>query len=243
MTGTERPDGIDWKGTSFDAFFQHTYPHLRAAARMLWPEGGSEIDDVIQDAYVDLFIRWGTHQGYDSPEGWVRKVMKQRLVKARRKWWQRAYNIKEGTPMTAPEGDPQTSAEVREVLDALAKLPGRQREVMVLQFVLGWTGQEIAETLGISSSTVRVTVRNARSRLCGILGLGSEEGAGNELQPAPIVSGRPPAVSPGADPLVGLLRMAYAVVAASYAHAEADQRRRLAAIRSKAVGSRREETS
>ncbi|MEU6353119.1 sigma-70 family RNA polymerase sigma factor [Streptomyces sp. NPDC047072] len=237
MTGVERPDGNDWRGASFNAFFQHTYPHLRAAAWMLWPEGGSEIDDVIQDAYVELLIRWETHQGYDSPEGWVRKVMKQRLVKARRKWWQRANNIKEGTPMTAPEVDPHTNAEVREVLDALAELPDRQREIMVLEYVLGWSRQEIAETLDISHSTVRVTVRNARSRLCEILGLGSEEGAGNELQPAPVVFGRPLVAPPGADPLVGLLRRTYTVMAASYAHAEADQQRRLAVIRSKAAQS------
>jgi RNA polymerase sigma-70 factor (sigma-E family) len=53
----------------------------------------------------------------------------------------------------------------REVLDAVARLPRRSREVLVLRYYLDLTTAEIAATLGVSEGTVRSTASRALAAL------------------------------------------------------------------------------
>jgi RNA polymerase sigma factor (sigma-70 family) len=56
------------------------------------------------------------------------------------------------------------------VISALAGLPARRREVLVLRYWLGLTDTEIAEVLGISRPTVSSTAARALSALATDLG-------------------------------------------------------------------------
>lgn len=53
----------------------------------------------------------------------------------------------------------------RAVIAALARLPLRTREVMVLRYFLDLPQEEIAATLGISRGTVSSTISRALDRL------------------------------------------------------------------------------
>ncbi len=55
--------------------------------------------------------------------------------------------------------------EHREVLAALRRLPGRQREVLVLRYYAGLSEAEIAATTGISRGTVKSTAHRALAAL------------------------------------------------------------------------------
>jgi RNA polymerase sigma factor (sigma-70 family) len=60
-------------------------------------------------------------------------------------------------PIDAPGADDHVLRGVRrrQVIDALARLPRRQREVLVLRHYLDLSEKEIAETLRISSGAVK----------------------------------------------------------------------------------------
>jgi RNA polymerase sigma factor (sigma-70 family) len=57
------------------------------------------------------------------------------------------------------------SDEARRVLTALRSLPDRQREVLTLRFYLDLSEAEIAETLGISSGSVKTHAHRGMAAL------------------------------------------------------------------------------
>jgi len=61
---------------------------------------------------------------------------------------------------------------------AIAELPERQYDVIVLRYVLGCTDEEVAEYLGFRLATVRSHVRHAKRKLAARLNLRRDEGTG-----------------------------------------------------------------
>jgi len=62
------------------------------------------------------------------------------------------------------------SEERRQVLVALAGLPARRREVLVLRYYLGLSEAEIAATLGISNGSVKSAAARGLAALARALG-------------------------------------------------------------------------
>lgn len=58
----------------------------------------------------------------------------------------------------------------RQVLAALAELPARRREVLVLRYYLGLSEAEIASTLGISAGSVKSAASRGLAALARALG-------------------------------------------------------------------------
>jgi RNA polymerase sigma factor (sigma-70 family) len=74
-----------------------------------------------------------------------------------------------------PPGESAESAaligeEHRQVLEAVRRLPSRQREVLVLRFYLDLNEEEIARSMRISRGTVKSTTSRALAALGRILG-------------------------------------------------------------------------
>ncbi|MEU1129670.1 sigma-70 family RNA polymerase sigma factor [Streptomyces sp. NPDC005900] len=178
----------------FDTFYRRTYPRTLARALMEWRDLG-EAEDAVQDAYVALLRHWDKVRTYNSPEAWVYLVMRRRQHRAFKRW-SRRRELEIAPPPTARVED---TAEVRAVLDAMPRLPPRQREVMVLYCLEGMGQKEIAEALGISRGTVAASLHQARRRLARALDLDLApvgEGGGDALLPAPVCAVGPAARAP-----------------------------------------------
>jgi RNA polymerase sigma factor (sigma-70 family) len=63
------------------------------------------------------------------------------------------------------------SEEQRTVMRAIRRLPGRQREVLILRFYLDESEAEIARIMGIRQGTVRSTTHRALAALGRELGV------------------------------------------------------------------------
>ncbi len=113
-------------------------------------------EEVVQDAFVGLHRRWGRLRDPERAVAYLRQstVNGARSAGRRMATAQRKQPVLEAGLSAVP--DPAGAVAEREsVLRALATLPERQREVLVLRYYADLSEAAIAEALGISPGTVK----------------------------------------------------------------------------------------
>ena len=134
-------------------------------------------EDVVQDVYASLQRRSRSGR-IEDPLPYVRaavlngcrSVLRRRGIARRAGIAHRASLNDETTMLASAESEVILSEDRRQVLAALARLPRRRREVLVLRYYLGLSGAEIAAVLGISAGTVKSTAARALAALARDLG-------------------------------------------------------------------------
>lgn len=156
----------------FRALYEATAGRLRAYLRRV--AGSAALaDDIAQESYLRLLR---ARQGEGAPidnAGFVFKIATNLLYDHWRRQ-QRERRLFGFLPLAAPQ--PDTSLE-HDVGRLLLELKPRERALLWLAYVEGWSHEEIAEILGLRSGSVRVLLFRARSRLARLLaraGVGSE---------------------------------------------------------------------
>ncbi|GAA4678920.1 hypothetical protein GCM10023347_36780 [Streptomyces chumphonensis] len=162
----------------FEVFFTRTFTGMFARALLLCGHR-QDAEDAVQEAYAEAYRRWERLSGYDAPDAWVYRVVRQRLwATGRRDARMRGADAGVADlELPAPAGVEET-AEARAVLAALALLPRRQRTVLVLHCLHGLSQEAVAEELGLSRGGVAASVFKARRRLEKLLDLREQSSAG-----------------------------------------------------------------
>jgi RNA polymerase sigma factor (sigma-70 family) len=131
-------------------------------------------EDVVQDVFARLHRRHGdTLHGVDDPNAYLTAgVMNAARSVLRRRRVARAYLPPARDPVPAAEDEAlgMLGEADREVIRALGRLTPRQRQVMVLRYWSGLSEREIADTLRVSTGTVKSTAHRALTLLRGYLG-------------------------------------------------------------------------
>lgn len=144
-------------------FDQHRGPLLRYVRRLL-PDDPHRAEDVVQET---LLRAWSTVDELarqpGSPRGWLFTVARNVVIDWHRRDQARPRETGEVELLTLPtRGNPVDDALTRRlVLDALAGLPPRHREVLVRLHYLDQSGAEAAATMGIPVGTVKSRVHHA----------------------------------------------------------------------------------
>jgi RNA polymerase sigma-70 factor (sigma-E family) len=182
--GAVRDSRIPPPGANLDAgaiaalFRDHHAELVRLALLMVGDLPSAE--DVVQDVYASLHRRstQGRAQTVEAPLPYVRaavlngcrSVLRRRAIGHRVGLAHRASLNDEATVRASAESEVILSEDRRQVLGALARLPRRRREVLVLRYYLGLSEAEIAAVLGISAGTVKSTAARALAALARDLG-------------------------------------------------------------------------
>jgi len=147
----------------YTAFFRLEFaPVLRTVELMLRDHGRAE--EIAQDAFLQLLVRWPKISKYERPDAWVRRVAIRLTRRALRR--ERLWQLVRGGLL--PQGPDRPS---RYDLDsAIRQLPGSQRAAIVLHYYEDRPTAEVASILGCSESTARVHLHHARKRLALLLG-------------------------------------------------------------------------
>ena len=130
-------------------------------------------EDVVHDAFLGLYRHWDSLSDPSRALPYLRSSVLNGCRSAVRKQRTRDHvtasaAARAAVSLESAEAWTLLGEEHREVLEALKRLPDRQREVLVLRFYLDMSEDEIAATMRIS----RGTVKSATSR--GIAALGRQ---------------------------------------------------------------------
>jgi RNA polymerase sigma-70 factor (sigma-E family) len=157
-SGTGEDDRMDDR-TSFEGFVAARATSLRRTAYLL-TQDRHLADDLVQSSLAKAWPAWSRIES--SPEAYVRRIM----VNLYGQWWRRKWNGElptETLPETSHQDDDLATA--HGVRTALARLPRRQRAVIVLRFYEDMTEAETARMLGVSIGTVKSQTSKALANL------------------------------------------------------------------------------
>ena len=159
LTETPAPSApVDTPASQVTALYQaYATGLVRMAMLMLADQQAAE--DVVQEAFLGLYRRWGSLADRGKALTYVRSSVLNGCRTVLRKRSRRLPSYLEPDAESA-EAIALLGEEHREVLAALRRLPARQREAVVLRHCLGLSEEETAQAMNIS----RGTVKSASSR-------------------------------------------------------------------------------
>lgn len=145
--------------------------------------GSPEVaEEIAQETLAALVGRWRRHGPPDSPEGFVFAVARRRAFRAglRRRLLLPLTALGNGHDDGSDPAEPAAAApdlleglerrhELTRVLAALRRLPGRDREALLLAAAGELSTAEASRLLGISSSAFKMRLHRARRRLAPLL--------------------------------------------------------------------------
>ena len=138
---------------TFESLYEQRFGSMVRLAYTL-VDTTEQAEEVVQDSFAAVYQRF--HR-LDNPEAYLRVTV---LNGCRRVLRRRMLSRRQPVP---PSEEGQLGAS--HVVDAIRRLPHRQRSMVVLRYDLQLTDREIADTLGIPVGTVKSTIHRALAAL------------------------------------------------------------------------------
>ncbi|MFF9452764.1 SigE family RNA polymerase sigma factor [Streptomyces flaveolus] len=142
--------------------------HLYRSACLLTAGDTHLAEDLVQDTLGRLYVRWGRVSRAENPAAYAQTVLTRAFLahQRRRSSGERATDVFPDLPGAA-DGD----APLRlTLLAALARLPAKDRAVIVLRYWEDRSVEQTADVLDVSSAAVRTRCSRALGRLRELLG-------------------------------------------------------------------------
>lgn len=151
----EPPNALDAPGRSFDVWFVEAWPRAFRLAAFL-THNTQAAEDIAQDVMVEMSRRW---DDIDVPDAYLRRA----VTNGSWNWKRRVLTADRKLPLLAVSARDEFRFD--HLADAVARLPFRQRAVVVLRYYSGLSEAEIADALGCRRGTVKSLASRALAAL------------------------------------------------------------------------------
>jgi RNA polymerase sigma-70 factor (ECF subfamily) len=155
------------------ALYQRYAPYVASIAMRLLGRD-SEIDDLVQDVFLEAVRGISKLRDPLAVKGWLARVTVRLAVRRlRRRKLRQALHLEfepaDYEQLAAPSATPEQRAMLAKIYRVLDRLPTRTRVIWVLRHVLDEPLHSIVELAACSQSTVQRTLRDAEALLDGEL--------------------------------------------------------------------------
>jgi len=161
----------------YEALYRQHCGRVVRLCRLLLDDS-QEAQDVVQEVFLKLAR---VSEAPNQPREWGAWLTRVTVNACRDRWrsgwwrwWRLRHEVIEEVDVEDGEPTPERAAlsgEVREqVWGAFRQLPRRQREIFVLRHLEGWSTQEVADAVGVTTGSVKRHLFRAVQRLRKALG-------------------------------------------------------------------------
>jgi RNA polymerase sigma-70 factor (ECF subfamily) len=149
-----------------EQFEREALPHIDRlyGYALRFADDRSQAEDWVQEAYLKAFRGWHSYQPGTNIRAWLLTILRNTIISDRRRKRRvepvdfaeaERFSLYEQLRETDPEGEFFDGLVSNHVVDALARLPEKLREVVVLSDLEGLSYAEVAEVLGVPLGTVK----------------------------------------------------------------------------------------
>ncbi len=157
---------IDGDESALRALWTRHAPHIDVVVRRLVGGDAELAADVAQEVWIQIFRALPSYRGDSQFSTWAHRIAVNRTLNALRKTRRLSSvetDVHEDT--AAVEQDPDRTFVAESIEAAAARLAPGARAVFTLHDVEGYTHEEIAEQLGITTGGSKSQLFKARARL------------------------------------------------------------------------------
>ena len=145
-------------------------PALRRLAYVLCDDT-HHADDLVQQTITKLYVRWKKVSDVEYLDQYVRTMLVRAFVDEKRRSWARVGLMAQVPDRPDPRaGVEQPVAEAVAVRAALARVPSRQKAVLILRFLCDMTVEDVAAALDCSTGNVKSQTSRGLATLRRLLG-------------------------------------------------------------------------
>jgi RNA polymerase sigma-70 factor (ECF subfamily) len=158
--------------SEFNGLVEREIPRLRRYARAL-TRSADRADDLVQETLLRAISKSHLWQTGTDIRAWLFTIMHNHYVNMVRRAMrdEATVDIEQMSSSLVAITDPTASSQLRELDQALARLPGEQREVILLVGLEGMSYETAANVLSVPVGTVRSRLSRGRDALRRLMGL------------------------------------------------------------------------
>jgi RNA polymerase sigma-70 factor (family 1) len=128
-----------------------------------------DAEDIVQEVFVKVWNKRQDMHKFLNMEAWCMKLVKNQSLDRIKSGHFKASLKKDDSDVQSEENNPHGQSELSDTLkivhDCISKLPPKQKEVIQLRDVEGYSYQEIAEVMEIDINQVKVNLFRARKTI------------------------------------------------------------------------------
>jgi len=131
-----------------------------------------QADDLVQSTLTRLYAAWHRVTREQGPDAYAHRILANLVIDERRRPWRREVSVDQIDDRNLRFAGPSPPDERLDLMDALGRLPRRQRVTLVMRFWMDASVSETADAMGCTAGTVKSQTAKGLNNLRALLGDG-----------------------------------------------------------------------